>query len=117
VNNGIYIAGNYNGSMFDQTSNQTSLISISIVQTKGVATLTGTFTFKSPTQGVYMLNGTDDTQGNFSFTVQQPAGQTPLYFFGTFQQASYLHGNFCSSATGSCPSSTGTGYFTAGPRF
>jgi serine/threonine protein kinase len=117
VQNGLYIAGTYNGSMFDETISQTTLISISIVQTKGDATLTGTFTFKSPTQGVYMLNGTDDTQGNFSFTVQQPAGQTPLYFFGTFQQATYLHGNFCSSSTGSCPSSAGTGYFTVGPRF
>jgi eukaryotic-like serine/threonine-protein kinase len=116
VQNGLYIAGTYNGSMFDETISQSTLISISLVQTKGDATLSGTFTFKSPTQGVYMLNGTDDTQGNFSFTVQQPAGQTPLYFFGTFQQAAFLHGNFCSSGTGSCPSSTGTGYFTVGPR-
>ncbi len=117
VQNGLYLAGTYNGTMFDETISQTSTISIAIVQTQGDATLSGTFTFKSPTQGVYMLNGTDDTQGNFSFTVQQPAGQTPLYFFGTFQQATYLHGYFCSSATGSCPTSTGTGYFTAGPRF
>ncbi len=115
--NGLYIAGTYNGSMFDETISQTTYITIHIIQTKGDATLTGTFTFKSPTQGVYMLNGTDDTQGNFSFTVQQPAEHTPLYFFGTFQQAAYLHGNFCSSSTSSCPSSTGTGYFTVGPRF
>jgi serine/threonine protein kinase len=117
VQNGLYIAGTYNGSMLDETTSQTILISILIVQTRGDAALTGTFTFKSPTQGVYMLNGTVDTQGNFSFTVQQPAGQTPLYFFGTFQQAAYLHGYHCSSSTSSCPSSTGTGYFTAGPRF
>ena len=114
--NGLYIAGTYNGSMFDETTNQTTVISVSIVQTKGNGALTGTFTIKSSTQGVYKLNGTDDTQGNFSFTVQQPAGQTPLYFFGTFQQATYLHGYFCSSSTSSCPTSTGTGYFTVGPR-
>ncbi len=116
VQNGLYIAGTYNGSMFDETNNQTTYISVLITQTKGDGALTGTFTFKSP-QGVYALQGTDDTQGNFSFTIQQPAGQTPLYFFGTLQQAAYLHGNFCRSSTSSCATSTGTGYFTVGPRF
>lgn len=117
VQNGLYIAGNYNGSMFDETTGQTSNIFVVIGQTRGNATLTGSFTFKSPSQGTYMLTGTDDTQGNFSFTVQQPAGQLPLYFFGTFQQSTYLHGNFCSSSTNSCPTTSGTGYFTVGPRY
>lgn len=116
VQNGLYIAGTYNGSMLDETSGQQSLISVKIVQTQGNGTLTGTFTFKSPSQGTYVLNGTDDTEGNFSFTVQQPAGRSPLYFFGKFQQDANLHGYFCGSGTNSCPTSTGSGFFTVGPR-
>ena len=116
--NGLYIAGDYNGSMTDETTNQTSSILVVISQTQENGTLTGSFTFKSPTQGTYTLTGTDDTQGQFGFTVQQPAGQQPLYFFGTYQQQNKgLHGYFCRSTTNSCLSNTGTGYFTAGPRF
>jgi hypothetical protein len=113
--NGLYIAGTYNGSMIDQTTQQTSQISVSLVQTQGNGTLGGTFTFSSPSRGSDPLNGTVDTQGNFSFTVQQPAGQLPLYFHGQVYQSVYLKGNFCSSATNSC--STDTGYFTVGPKF
>lgn len=112
---GLYIAGTYNGSMFNETTGQTTLISVLIMQSKENAVLSGSVTFKSPSQEVDPLNGTDDTQGNFSFTVQLPAGQIPLYFYGAVQSGSYLHGNFCSSSTGSC--SANTGYFTVGPRF
>jgi hypothetical protein len=115
--NGLYIAGTYNGSMFDQTIQQTTYISVFLVQSKGNAALSGTVTFKSPSQGVYPLHGTVDTQGNFSFTVQLSAGQTPLYFYGTVQQqqGSYLKGDFCSSNTNSC--SVNTGYFLVGPGY
>ncbi len=112
---GLYIAGTYNGSMFDQTTGQTTSISVLIEQGKGIAPFSGSFTFRSPSQGAYPLNGAVDTQGNFSFTVQQSAGQTPLYFYGTAQQDVYLKGNFCSSSTNSC--SVNTGYFLVGPRF
>ncbi len=117
---GLYIAGTYNGSMFDETTNQSSTISVFLAQTQGYAPLKGSMTFTSPAQGNYQLSGTVDTQGSFSYTVQQSAGQTPLYFFGMIQQNSqgeFLHGYFCHSGTGSCPTSTGTGYFTAGPKF
>ena len=115
--NGLYIAGTYNGSIFDQTAQQTTYISVFLVQSKGNAALSGTVTFKSPSQGVYPLHGTVDTQGNFSFTVQLSAGQTPLYFYGTVQQqqGSYLKGNLCSSSTNSC--SVSTGYFFVGPGY
>jgi serine/threonine protein kinase len=113
--NGLYIAGTYNGAMTDQTTQQTSQITVLLVQTQGNGALSGTFTYRSPNQASYSLNGTVDTQGNFSFTVQQPNGQIPLYFHGQVQQSVYLHGNFCSSATNSC--STDTGYFTVGPKF
>jgi hypothetical protein len=115
--NGLYIAGTYNGSIFDQTIQQTTYISVFLVQSKGNAALSGTVTFKSPSQGVYPLHGTVDTQGNFSFTVQLSAGQTPLYFYGTVQQqqGSYLKGDFCSSNTNSC--SVNTGYFLVGPGY
>ena len=116
--NGLYIAGTYNGSMTDQTRQQSSQISVLLVQTQGNGALSGTFTFRSPTQAAYTLNGTVDTQGNFSFTVQQPNGQLPLYFHGQVHQSQqdvFLRGNFCSSATNSC--STDAGYFTVGPKF
>ena len=112
---GLYIAGNYNGSMFNQTTNQTTAITVQIVQKQGDGTLSGSVTFKSSPQGVYPLSGTDDTQGNFSFTVHLPAGTTPLVFVGTVQQGVNLHGNLCSSSTNTCPAYTG--YFTVGPRF
>ena len=115
---GMYIAGTYNGSMTDQTTQQTSQITVFLSQTQGDAALSGTFTFRSPTQAQDPLTGTVDLQGNFSFTVQQPAGQTPLYFHGQIlqnQQGVFLHGSFCNSSTNSC--STDTGYFSAGPRF
>ena len=113
--NGLYIAGTYNGSMFNQTTQQTTDISVLIVQTQGSGILSGTFTLTSPSQGAYPLSGTVDTQGNFSFTVQQSAGQTPLYLYGAVYKSVYLKGNFCNSNTNSC--SANTGYFTVGPRF
>jgi hypothetical protein len=113
--NGLFIAGTYNGSMFDQTTQQTSQITVLLVQTQGNGALSGTFTYRSPNQASYPLSGTVDLQGNFSFRVQLPNGQLPLYFHGQVQQSVYLHGNFCSSATNSC--STDTGYFTVGPRY
>jgi serine/threonine protein kinase len=112
---GLYIAGTYNGSMFNQTTNQTTAITVYIVQKKGDGTLSGSVTFKSSPQGVYLLSGTDDTQGNFSFAVHLPAGTTPLLFVGAMQQGTYLHGNYCSSSSNVC--SANTGYFTVGPRF
>lgn len=111
--NGLYIAGTYKGSMFDQITQKTQYFTLFIGQTQGYAPLSGLFVPNSSSQQ-YPLNGTIDTQGNFSFTVQQPAGQTPLYFYGTFQQ-NYLKGHYCSSSTNSC--SVSTGYFQAGPRY
>ena len=115
---GLYIAGTYNGAMTDQTTQQTSQVTVLLIQTQGNGALSGTFTFRSPNQANYPLNGTVDLQGNFSFTVQQPNGQIPLYFHGQVQQNQqgiFLHGNFCSSSTNSC--STDSGYFTVGPKF
>ena len=112
---GLYIAGTYNGSMTNQNTGQISSITVFLVQTQGIAPLTGSVTFKSPTQGVFPLKGTVDTHGNFSFTVQQSAGQTPLVFYGTFQTGNFLKGNFCSSHTNTCLSNDG--YFTVGPRY
>ena len=116
--NGLYIAGTYNGSMYDETKQQTTNISVLIKQSKGRADFTGTFTVKSPSQRTYSLSGKVDLQGNFSFMVQQPGGQIPLYFYGAVQHqhgVDYLHGYFCRSRTNSC--SLNTGYFTVGPRY
>ena len=110
---GMYIAGIYNGSMFDATTNQTSNISVKIVQSQGSGVLNGTFTNTSTSQN-YPLAGTVDLQGNFHFTVQQPAGQLPLYFYGNVSQGVFLKGFFCSSST-TCSSKDS--FFTVGPRF
>src|SRR6266478_7554006 len=112
--NGLYVAGTYNGSMFDQTTQQITYISVFLVQSEGNTALSGMVTFKSPSQEVHPLHGTVDTHGNFSFTVQLAAGQTPLYFYGAVQQqqGSYLKGDMCRSSTNSC--SVNTGYFFVG---
>ncbi len=115
--NGLYIPGTYNGSMFNETTQQTTLITVFVVQNKGNGTLSGSVTFKSPTQGVYSLHGIVDMQGNFSFSIQQPSDQKPLYFYGTVQQqqGTYLKGSFCNSNTNSCVAPSG--YFNVGPGY
>lgn len=113
---GLYIAGTYNGSMEDGTTFQVTQISINLSQTQGQGALQGSVTFNAHTsaQQTYPLTGKVDLQGNFSFTVQQPAGQKPLYFYGKTQAGNLLRGYYCSSTTGSCP--TNDNFFTVGPR-
>jgi hypothetical protein len=115
--NGLSIAGTYNGSVLDRTTQQTTYISVFLVQSEGNAALSGTVTFKSLSQGVHPLHGTVDPHGNFSFTVQLSAGQAPLYFYGAVQQQQgpYLKGHICRSSTNSC--SVNTAYFLVGPRY
>jgi serine/threonine protein kinase len=113
---GMYIAGTFNGSMFDATTSQTSSISMKIVQSQGSGVLNGTFTNTSTSQS-YTLKGTIDLQGNFHFIVQQPAGQQPRYFYGQIQQQGsdqFMKGFFCSGST-ACNSKDS--FFTAGPKF
>jgi hypothetical protein len=117
--NGMYIPGTYKGSMFNSTTQQTTYITVYLVQSKGNGALTGSVTYTSPTQGVYdLVTGTVDMQGNFSFSIQQPSGQKPLLYVGTVQRQSggnYLHGNFCNSTTSTCLALSG--YFTVGPGY
>ncbi len=112
---GLDIAGTYNGSILNATTQQSTFITVFIVQNKGSGAIKGSVTFKSSPQGTYLLNGTVDMQGNFSFFVQQPAGHIPFLFYGTVQQSSYLKGNYCSTSTAPCLSNTGS--LLAGPRF
>ncbi|HAT44002.1 MAG TPA: hypothetical protein DCS90_02765, partial [Ktedonobacter sp.] len=111
--NGLYIAGTYKGSMFSEITQKTVFFTMFIGQNKGNAALSGIYTSGSP-QKEYSLKGTVDTKGTFSITVQQSAGQTPLYFYGAVQ-GDYLKGNFCNSSTNACSASTG--FFQAGPRY
>ncbi len=115
--NGMYIPGTYKGSAFNETTQQTTAITVFLVQNKGNGSLTGSVTYASAPQSPYTLTGTVDMQGNFSFSVQQPAGQKPLLYYGTVQQqqGNFLHGNFCNSTTSTCLSNLG--YFTAGPGY
>jgi len=111
---GLYIAGTYNGSMSDLSLQHITLISISVQQTQGQGALRGTVTFKGPVQQVDQFSGTVDSQGNFSFTVQQPAGQVPYVFYGSFNSENNLKGDYCNSNTRSCQAPAG--YFNVGPR-
>jgi eukaryotic-like serine/threonine-protein kinase len=118
VQNGLYIPGTYKGSTQDNTTGQSAAITVFLVQQKGNGALSGSVTFTSPNQAVDPLSGTVDMQGNFSFTVQQPKGQKPLYFYGAVQKQSdgnYLKGQYCSSNTSACISLTGI--FYVGPGF
>jgi eukaryotic-like serine/threonine-protein kinase len=112
VGPGMDLAGIYNGSMADNNNSQMKHISVQLIQTSGSGALSGTVTFDSSSQ--YPLQGHDDMQGNFIFSVQQPAGQLPLVFYGAPQQENFLHGNYCHTTQTTCPASEG--YFTVGPR-
>jgi serine/threonine protein kinase len=118
VPNGEYIPGTYNGSTQDNTTQQSSTISVFLTQKKGSGALGGSMTFTSPNQAVDTLSGIVDIQGNFSFTIQQANGQAALYFYGTVQALSdgnYLKGQYCASNTGSCVSPVGI--FDVGPGY
>lgn len=118
VPNGMYIPGTYNGSMQDNTTSQTSTITVYLTQKKGSGALNGSVTFKSPNQEVYPLSGVVDMQGNFSFTAQTSGNQKPLYFYGAVQTLSdgnYLKGEYCTSTTSSCIATTGI--FDVGPGY
>ena len=115
--NGMYIPGTYKGSMFNETTQQTTAITVFLVQTKGSGALQGSVTYTSPAQSPYLLTGKVDMQGNFYFSIQQAAGQKPLLYYGTVQQqgGNYLKGNFCNSTTNVCLSQLG--YFNVGPGY
>ncbi|HEY5002569.1 MAG TPA: hypothetical protein VII61_05415, partial [Ktedonobacteraceae bacterium] len=118
VPNGMYIPDSYRGSMQDNTTQQTSTITVFVTQKKGSGALGGSVTFVSPNQAIDSLSGIVDMQGNFSFTIQQAQGQKPLYFYGTVQALSdgnYLKGQYCTSNTNSC--SSVTGIFDVGPGY
>ena len=110
---GKYIAGHYNGSMAANDGSQSASITVSLVQTQGSSLLSGAVTFNSATSST--LKGADDMQGHFSFSIEQPAGQLPLVFYGSYTAATNLHGYYCRSNTGSCLADIG--YFTVGPQY
>lgn len=112
---GLYIAGTYNGTMTDSGTRQVTQLSVRLVQAQGQGALRGDVTFHFSGQQAYQLTGVVDLQGHFSFTVQQPSGQVPFYFYGATQPGNYLHGYYCRASSGPCE--TNTGYFTVGPRY
>jgi serine/threonine protein kinase len=118
IQNGIYIAGTYNGSMINQSTNQSTTIMVFIRQTRGNGTLKGSVTFQTSPPEIHLLSGTVDLQGNFSFTAQASAGQQPFLYDGMVQknaQGTFLHGNFCNSNTNTCDANLG--FFTVGPGY
>jgi serine/threonine protein kinase len=112
---GLYIAGTYNGTMTDSTTQQVTRLSVSLVQTQGQGVIRGQVTLRASSQQVYRLDGAVDLQGNFSFSARQSPAQTPFYFYGATQPGEYLHGYYCRSDSSACRANTG--YFTVGPRY
>jgi serine/threonine protein kinase len=111
---GLYIAGTYNGTMTDSTTQQVTRLSVHLMQREGQGALQGQVTLHTSVLQVYPLDGAVDLQGNFSFVVQQSPGP-PFYFYGATQPGNYLHGYYCRSSSGPCQ--TNTGYFTVGPGY
>lgn len=110
---GMDIAGRYNGTMQNASTGQTTALSVHIVEKSGSGALSGTVTLGRTSS--YPLRGIVDIQGKFSFSVKQPANHLPLVLYGLYISGNYLHGNYCTSTTGSCQADTG--FFTVGPRY
>jgi hypothetical protein len=110
------IAGTYNGHFQERTPGSPSMqLSVHLFQTSGSGVLTGSVSFNGSVQPGYLLQGSVDLQGNFIFTVQQPAGQLPYVFYGQLVPGNILRGNYCRTTAPNCQAATG--FFTVGPRY
>jgi len=102
------IAGNYNGTIFDQTANITTGMSLYIQQKTGQGNISGYFSVNSPLVGSGNFTGTVNTGKYVQFTVQSYHGNAPLYFWGWVQQNSSLKGDYCSlNSKSQCDPSVG----------
>ncbi len=95
----IMIAGNYNGTIDDTTSNTITGMSLSIQQKAGQGNIAGYFTVNPPLVGNNNFSGTINTVKYVQFTVQSYKGDSPLYFWGWVQANGSLQGNYCSVNT------------------
>ena len=102
------IAGNYNGTIFDQTANITTGMSLYIQQKSGHGIISGYFSVNPPLVGNGNFTGTVNTGKYMQFTVQSYHGNAPLYFWGWVQQDSSLKGDYCSlNSRNQCDPSAG----------
>ncbi len=102
------VAGNYTGTIFDQTENITTGMTLYIQQKIGQASITGYFTVNPPLVGSGNFTGSVNTNKYIQFTVQSYHGNAPLYFWGWVQQDSSLKGDYCSlNSKGQCDPSVG----------
>jgi hypothetical protein len=102
------IAGNYTGTIFDQTANITTGMSLYIQQKSGQGNIGGYFTVNPPLVGSGNFTGTVNTGKYMQFTVQSYHGNAPLYLWGWVQQDSSLKGDYCSlNSKSQCDPSVG----------
>jgi serine/threonine protein kinase len=102
------VAGNYTGTIFDQTANITTGMSLYIQQKSGQGNISGYFTVNPPLVGSGNFTGTVNTGKYMQFTVQSYHGNAPLYFWGWVQQDSSLKGDYCSlNSKSQCDPSVG----------
>ncbi len=102
------VAGNYTGTIFDQTANITTGMTLYIQQKIGQGNISGYFTVNPPLVGSGNFSGTVNTGKYIEFTVQSYHGNAPLYFWGWVQQDSSLKGDYCSlNSKSQCDPSVG----------
>ena len=90
------VAGNYTGTIDDQTANIITGMTLYIQQKQGQGNISGYFSVDAPLVGSGNFTGTINTGKYLQFTVQSYHGNAPLYFWGWVQQDSSLKGDYCS---------------------
>ncbi len=90
------VAGNYNGTLDDTTSNTVTGMALSIQQQAGRGTINGYFTVNPPLVGSGNFTGSVNTNNYIQFVVQAYKKNDPLYFWGWLKSNGILNGNYCS---------------------
>jgi serine/threonine protein kinase len=90
------VAGNYNGTIDDTTSNTVTGMALSIQQQAGRGTIKGYFTINPPLAGSGNFTGSVNTNNYIQFVVQAYKKKGPLYFWGWLKSNGILSGNYCS---------------------
>ncbi len=102
------IAGNYNGTLDDTTSNTITGMTLSVKQKQDHANISGYFTVNPPLIGNGNYTGSVANTKYVQFTVKSYKGDAPLYFWGWVQSDGSLKGNYCSiNAQNQCDPSAG----------
>lgn len=111
------VAGNYNGTIDDNTASIITGIALSIQQQAGHGTIYGYFTVNPPLLGSGKFKGSVNTNDYIQFVVQAYKKNSPLYFWGWLQSNGILSGDYCSlNAQNQCdPNAGASGTWSVAP--